>query len=75
MSRTAIVLCNLGGPHRRAAVRPFLFNLFNDPAIIALPQPLRWLLALVISGRRAATAREIYDKIGGSSPLLRNTEA
>lgn len=51
MSRTAIVLFNLGGPHRRKAVRPFLFNLFNDPAIIALPQPLRWLVALLISGR------------------------
>jgi protoporphyrin/coproporphyrin ferrochelatase len=75
MSRTAIVLFNLGGPDRLKSVRPFLFNLFNDRAIIALPQPLRWLVARLISGRRAATARAIYDKIGGRSPLLANTQA
>jgi ferrochelatase len=75
MSRTAIVLFNLGGPDRPRSVRPFLFNLFNDRAIIALPQPLRWLIARLISGRRAATARTIYDKIGGRSPLLANTQA
>jgi len=75
MSRTAVVLFNLGGPERPRSVRPFLFNLFNDRAIIALPQPLRWLIARLISGRRAATARAIYDKIGGCSPLLANTQA
>src|SRR5260221_14009323 len=73
MSRTAIVLFNLGGPDRPQSVRPFLFNLFNDPAIIGFPQPLRWLIARFISCRRAATARAICDKIGGGSPLLANT--
>ncbi|MGF1612187.1 MAG: ferrochelatase [Kiloniellales bacterium] len=72
---TAVVLFNLGGPDRPEAVQPFLFNLFNDPAIIGLPQPLRWLLAKLISGRRAPLAREIYGKLGGGSPLLANTEA
>ncbi|HEX3497989.1 MAG TPA: ferrochelatase [Stellaceae bacterium] len=75
MSRIAVVLFNLGGPDRPQSVRPFLFNLFNDRAIIALPQPFRWLLARLISGRRAATARAIYDQMGGGSPLLANTEA
>src|SRR5476649_2656446 len=75
MSRTAVVLLNLGGPDRPQSVRPFLFNLFNDRAIIALPQPARWLLARLISGRRATIARAIYDQIGGFSPLLANTEA
>src|SRR5260221_14756110 len=75
MSRTPAVLFNLGGPDRPQSVRPFLFNLFNDPAIIGLPQPLRWLIARFISGRRAATARAIYDKIGGGSPLPANTPA
>ncbi|HEX6866612.1 MAG TPA: ferrochelatase, partial [Caulobacteraceae bacterium] len=32
--RIAVVLFNLGGPDGPAAVKPFLFNLFNDPAII-----------------------------------------
>src|SRR6267154_5615129 len=75
MSRTAVVLFNLGGPDRPESVRPFLFNLFNDRAIITLPQPARWLLARLISGRRAAIARAIYHELGGFSPLLANTEA
>jgi ferrochelatase len=75
MTRLAVVLLNLGGPDRLAAVQPFLFNLFNDPAIIGLPQPLRWLLAQAISRRRAPTARSIYEELGGGSPLLRNTMA
>lgn len=44
-ARIAVVLFNLGGPDSPAAVRPFLFNLFNDAAIIGLPQPLRYLIA------------------------------
>jgi len=75
MSKCAVVLFNLGGPDAPAAVRPFLFNLFNDAAIITLPQPLRGLIAGLIAWRRAPTARAIYDRIGGSSPLLANTEA
>ena len=43
--RVAIILFNLGGPDGQEAVRPFLFNLFNDPAIIGPPQPFRYLLA------------------------------
>jgi protoporphyrin/coproporphyrin ferrochelatase len=73
MARLAVVMFNLGGPDDLAAVEPFLFNLFSDRAIIGLPQPLRWLLARLISRRRAPIAREIYGRIGGSSPLLTNT--
>jgi ferrochelatase len=72
--RVAIILFNLGGPDRPEAVRPFLFNLFSDPAIIALPQPFRWLVARLISGRRAPVARKIYQALGGGSPILPNTE-
>ena len=75
MSRIAVVLFNLGGPDGPEAVRPFLFNLFNDPAIIAVPGPLRGLLARLIAARRAPVARRIYDELGGGSPLLAETEA
>jgi len=74
-SKTAIVLFNLGGPDSPAALRPFLFNLFNDPAIISLPAPLRWCLAQFISRRRAGVAKDIYAELGGASPLLRETDA
>lgn len=74
MSRVAVVLFNLGGPDQPDAVEPFLFNLFNDSAIIELPRPFRWLVAKLISRRRAPVAREIYAEIGGRSPLLPNTQ-
>ena len=73
--RVAVVLFNLGGPDRLEAVGPFLFNLFNDPAIVRRPRPLRWALARLISWRRAPTARRIYRRLGGRSPLLDQTEA
>ncbi len=75
MTKLAVVLFNLGGPDRPQAVRPFLFNLFNDPAIIGAPGPLRWLLAQAISRRRAPVAHQIYEELGGGSPLLANTQA
>lgn len=70
MGKRAVVVFNLGGPDSLGSVRPFLFNLFNDPAIIGAPGLVRWLLAQFISGRRAPVAREIYGYIGGKSPLL-----
>lgn len=68
--KVAIVLFNLGGPDSLQAVRPFLRNLFNDPAIIAAPAPVRWFLSYWISMRRAPIARKIYEHLGGKSPLL-----
>lgn len=68
--KTAVILFNLGGPDQPAAVRPFLFNLFNDKAIIGLPQPLRFIFAKLVSKKRAKFLTEIYQKIGGKSPLL-----
>lgn len=75
MARIAVVLFNLGGPDRPEAVRPFLVNLFSDPAIMRVPGWLRWILARVIARRRAPVAEENYARIGGRSPLLPNTEA
>jgi protoporphyrin/coproporphyrin ferrochelatase len=75
MTRRAVVLMNLGGPDSPAAVRPFLYNLFSDPAIIGLPSVLRLPLAWLIAARRSATAQKIYAQLGGASPLLANTEA
>jgi ferrochelatase len=72
---TAVVLMNLGGPDSLAAVEPFLWNLFADPAIIDLPAALRLPLARMVARQRAKVARRIYAALGGSSPLLANTEA
>lgn len=75
MKRLAVVLFNLGGPDRPQAVRPFLFNLFKDPAIIAAPAVVRYPLAALISTRRAKAAQANYDLMGGGSPILPQTEA
>jgi ferrochelatase len=75
MTRVAVVLLNLGGPDSLAAVRPFLVNLFSDPAILTVPSPLRRVLAWWIARKRAPVARRMYERIGGSSPLLKETEA
>jgi len=74
LMKKAIILFNLGGPDSLENVESFLFNLFNDPAILNLPGFLRFPLAKLISKRRAPTAKKIYQELGGSSPILKLTE-
>ena len=71
----AIVLFNLGGPDRPESVRPFLLNLFRDPAILRVPFFVRPFLARLIARRRLAPATENYALLGGKSPLLELTQA
>tara|TARA_B100000787_G_scaffold54107_1_gene39314 strand:+ start:157 stop:1191 length:1035 start_codon:yes stop_codon:yes gene_type:complete len=72
--KKAIILFNLGGPDKIENVEPFLFNLFNDPAILNLPTIFRYPLAKLISNRRAPVAKKIYEELGGSSPILKLTK-
>ena len=72
--RKAVILFNLGGPDKLENVEPFLFNLFNDPAILNLPSFFRYPLAKLIANRRAPIAKKIYSELGGSSPILELTE-
>lgn len=73
--RVAIVLFNLGGPDRPESVRPFLLNLFRDPAILRVPFFVRPFLARLIARRRLAPATHNYAILGGKSPLLELTQA
>lgn len=75
MKKLAVVLFNLGGPDSLKAVKPFLFNLFRDPAIITLPAVVRYPLAALISTTRNRSAQANYAKMGGASPLLPETKA
>ena len=73
----AVVLLNLGGPTTREAIEPFLYNLFRDPDVIRLPfflRPFQDFLARRIARKRTPESAANYDLIGGSSPLLKNTE-
>jgi ferrochelatase len=74
-SRVAVVLLNLGGPDSLDAVRPFLFNLFKDPAIMPLPTLARLAMAGLISTSRARLAKANYAHMGGASSLLKETQA
>jgi len=72
--KKAVILFNLGGPDKLESVEPFLFNLFNDPAIISIPSIIRYPLAKFISKRRAPIAKNIYRAIGNKSPILELTQ-
>lgn len=73
--KIAVILFNMGGPSDQNAVKPFLFNLFNDKAIISLPNPFRFFLAKLISSKREHKAKEIYQRMGGGSPIVPQTMA
>lgn len=72
--KKAVILFNLGGPADLESVDSFLFNLFYDKNIINLCNPFRFLLAKLISSKRAPIAKEIYSKIGNKSPILEETK-
>jgi ferrochelatase len=71
--RVAVVLFNLGGPDAPESVRPFLVNLFTDPAILRVPGFVRPWLGRIIAWARTKPASENYAIIGGKSPLLELT--
>jgi ferrochelatase len=72
--RLAVVLFNLGGPDGPRAVRPFLRNLFSDKAIIGLPGAVRIPLASFIAAGRQRSATANYARMGGGSPILKETK-
>ena len=72
--KKAVILFNLGGPDKLESVEPFLFNLFNDPAIISIPSIFRYPLAKFISKKRAPIAKNIYKEIENKSPILELTQ-
>ena len=72
--KKAVIVFNLGGPDKLESGEPFLFNLFNDPAIISLPSVIRYPLAKFLSKRRSPVAKNIYKEIGNKSPILELTQ-
>ena len=62
--KKAVILFNLGGPDNLESVEHFLFNLFNDHAIIGIPSIFRYPLAKFISKRITPIAKNIFKEIG-----------
>ncbi len=72
--KIAVVLFNLGGPDQPSSIKPFLVNLFKDPAILRVPFFVRPFLARLIARLRVKAATANYEILGGKSPLLELTQ-
>jgi protoheme ferro-lyase len=71
--RIAVLLLNYCCPDAPRAVYPFLYSLFNDPAILPVPALLRPWLAARIATQRWPEVADNYRRIGGS-PMRRIIE-
>ena len=75
MSKKAIIFLNMGAPRNLDEVSVFLKNMFNDKNIITVKKKiLRKLIATSIVTTRSKEAKENYKKLGGFSPLVRQTQ-
>jgi ferrochelatase len=70
-SPTGVVLLNMGGPQILDEVGPFLLRLFEDRDLMRLPFHA-WLGPLIARMRRRKV-RQLYQAIGGGSPILKWT--
>jgi protoporphyrin/coproporphyrin ferrochelatase len=71
MTKNAIVLLNMGGPNDLYEVHTFLHNMFNDPNILTMKSGLlRRAIASIITANRTKSAQEVYQKLGGKSPIV-----
>lgn len=71
-----MILVNFGGPRGLTEVRPFLNELLTDQDVIRtrLPPVIhRWIFSRVAK-KRALKISPDYQKIGGGSPIFRDTE-
>ena len=75
--KVAALLLAMGGPDSTEAIGEYLYNIFSDRSLIRLPGPalLQKPFARLISRLRRAKVQDHYKLIGGSSPLLKWTEA
>jgi ferrochelatase len=72
--KKAVVLMNMGGPNSLDEVKVFLSNMFNDKYIIGAPQPIRAIIAFLITNLRVKEAKENYSLLGGMSPIVGHTK-
>ena len=73
--KTGLILCGMGGPDGTEAVRPFLRNLFRDPAIFPLPRLVAPLVGAMIARKRSPEVAERYLLMDpdGKTPQLQYT--
>ncbi|MGZ8842687.1 MAG: ferrochelatase [Pyrinomonadaceae bacterium] len=72
--KTGILLLNFGGPWTLSDVKPFLYRLFANPAVlVGVPTPFRQLLAFLIAQVKGPSSIKSYRSIGPGSPQLKWT--
>jgi ferrochelatase len=72
--KTGILLLNFGGPWTLSDVKPFLYRLFSNPAVlVGVPAPFRQILAFVIAMVKGPSSIRSYRSIGSGSPQLKWT--
>lgn len=72
--KTGILLLNFGGPWTLADVKPFLYRLFSNPAVlVGMPAPFRQLMAFMIAQVKGPSSIRSYRAIGRGSPQLKWT--
>lgn len=76
-NKLGVVLFNLGGPDSLDAVKPFLYNLFQDPDIFNFPFSfiVRKPLAYLVASLRTPKSRVYFESMGGKSPIKELTLA
>ena len=78
ISKTGVILTQVGGPDNLASVQPYLQSFFSDPDLIRLPKwlkPFQKTFAWSLSTARAPYSRKLYASIGGGSPIRGQSEA
>jgi protoporphyrin/coproporphyrin ferrochelatase len=66
----------MGGASNLDEVPIFLYNMFSDKNILPIPfNPIRKLVAKIITNSRYKSSQENYKLIGSSSPLLKTTQS
>ena len=72
--KTGILLLNFGGPWTLSDVKPFLYRLFSNPAVlVGVPAPFRQMLAFMIAQIKGPSSIRSYRSIGCGSPQLKWT--
>jgi len=67
-------LLNFGGPWTLSDVKPFLYRLFSNPAVlVGVPAPFRQILAFMIAQIKGPSSIRSYKSIGRGSPQLKWT--
>jgi ferrochelatase len=76
VTRTGIVVAQLGGPERLDDVEPFIRAIFDDPRLVPLPggPRTRSIVSRLVARVRGPRARSHYAAIGGGSPIINTTQ-